>query len=196
MRVGVVDDAQLEPIDPHVAAVFEDAINRLSDAFGTRETVRLPVDLSEYQRLSGEIMAFEAYRRLRVLVEDESTPLDPFVRQRVLAGREIDGKRYDAALQERQIAIRDFRPILDRYDVILLPTTPLPAVPLAEVDESIFPMSRFTRVGNYLDLCGISIPVSSRHGGFPVGLQALARTGRDADLLAFGEHIEQAVAIG
>jgi aspartyl-tRNA(Asn)/glutamyl-tRNA(Gln) amidotransferase subunit A len=194
MRVGVVDDAQLEPIDPHVAAVFEDAINRLSDAFGTRETVRLPVDLSEYQRLSGEIMAFEAYRRLRVLVEDESTPLDPFVRQRVLAGREIDGKRYDAALQERQIAIRDFRPILDRYDVILLPTTPLPAVPLAEVDESIFPMSRFTRVGNYLDLCGISIPVSSRYGGLPVGLQALAGTGRDADLLTFGEHVEQAMA--
>ena len=195
-RVGVVDRAQLEPIDPHVADAFEDAIDRLSDAVEVRETVRLPLPLSEYQRLSGEIMAFEAYRRLRVLVEDESTPLDPFVRQRVRAGREIDAKRYDAALQERQKAIRDFGPILDRFDVILLPATPLRAVPVAEVDESIFPMSRFTRIGNYLDLCGISIPVSSRDGGLPVGLQAVAGTGRDADLLAFGEQIERAVTTG
>jgi Asp-tRNA(Asn)/Glu-tRNA(Gln) amidotransferase A subunit family amidase len=60
MRIGIVDRAQLEPIDPHVAAVFEDAIERLSDTFASNETVRLPLDLSEYRRLSGEIMAFEA----------------------------------------------------------------------------------------------------------------------------------------
>jgi aspartyl-tRNA(Asn)/glutamyl-tRNA(Gln) amidotransferase subunit A len=196
VRVGIVDRAQLEPIDSHVADAFEDAIDRLSDGFAVRETVRLPLPLSEYQRLSGEIMAFEAYRRLRVLVEDESSPLDPFVRQRVRAGREIDAKRYEAALQDRQRAIRDFGPILDRFDVILLPSTPLRAVPVAEVDESVFPMSRFTRIGNYLDLCGISIPVPSRDGALPVGLQALAGTGRDADLLAFGEHIERAMASG
>jgi aspartyl-tRNA(Asn)/glutamyl-tRNA(Gln) amidotransferase subunit A len=196
MRVGIVDRAQLEPIDPHVADAFEDAIDRLSDAFAMRETLPLPLPLSEYQRLSGEIMAFEAYQRLRVLVEDESTPLDPFVRERVRAGREIDAKRYEAALLERQEAIRDFGPILDRFDVILLPTTPLRAVPVEEVDESVFPMSRFTRIGNYLDLCGISIPVPTRDGGLPVGLQALAATGRDADLLAFGEQIERTVTAG
>jgi aspartyl-tRNA(Asn)/glutamyl-tRNA(Gln) amidotransferase subunit A len=195
-RVGIVDRAQLEPIDPHVADAFEDAIDRISDSVAVHETVRLPLPLSDYQRLSGEIMAFEAYRRLRVLVEDESTPLDPFVRERVRAGREIDAKRYEAALEDRRKAIRDFGPILDRFDVILLPTTPLRAIPVTEVDESIFPMSRFTRIGNYLDLCGLSIPVPSRDGGLPVGLQALAGTGRDADLLAFGEHIEHAATTG
>jgi aspartyl-tRNA(Asn)/glutamyl-tRNA(Gln) amidotransferase subunit A len=196
MRVGVVDHAQLEPIDPHVADAVEDAIDRLSNSFAIRETLRLPVPPSEYQRLSGEIMAFEAYRRLHALVEDESTPLDPFVRERVRAGREIDAKRYEAALQDRQKAIRDFGPILGRFDVILLPTTPLRAVPVEEVDESVFPMSRFTRIGNYLDLCGLSIPVPSRDGGLPVGLQALAGTGRDADLLAFGEQVERVMAAG
>jgi aspartyl-tRNA(Asn)/glutamyl-tRNA(Gln) amidotransferase subunit A len=196
MRVGIVDRAQLEPIDSLVADVFDAAVERLRDTVGHRETVRLPLELPDYQRLSGEIMAFEAYRRLRSIVEDESTPLDPFVRRRVRAGREIDENHYHAALRERQKAIREFSPILDKYDVILLPTTPLPAIPLAAVDESIFPMSRFTRICNYLDLCGISIPVSSREGGLPVGLQALAGTGRDADLLTFGEHIEQAVATG
>jgi len=196
VRVGVVDRAQLEPLDPHVADAFVGAVDRLSDAVAVRETLRLPLPLSEYQRLSGEIMAFEAYRRLRVLVEDESTPLDPFVRQRVRAGRDIDAKRYEAALEERRQAIRDFRPILEKFDVILLPTTPLRAVPVSEVDESIFPMSRFTRIGNYLDLCGLSIPVPSRDGGLPVGLQVLAGTGRDADLLAFGEQIERAVTTG
>jgi aspartyl-tRNA(Asn)/glutamyl-tRNA(Gln) amidotransferase subunit A len=154
----------------------------------------MPLALPEYQRLTGEIMAFEAFQTLRRIVEDPSTPIDPFVRQRALAGRDIDRARYKAALDERQEAISSFRPILDSYDVIVLPTTPLPPIPVENVDEAVFPMSRFTRIGNCLDLCGLSIPVPSREGELPVGLQALAGRGQDASLLEFGEHVERVLA--
>jgi aspartyl-tRNA(Asn)/glutamyl-tRNA(Gln) amidotransferase subunit A len=194
MRVGVVDRDQLEPLDDLVADGFNRAIERLRATTDSVETVRMPLALTEYQRLNGEIMAFEAYQTLHRIVEDASTPIDPFVRQRALAGRDIDLARYQAALEERQEAIRSFQPILDAYDVIVLPATPLPPVPLENVDEAVFPMSRFTRIGNYLDLCGLSIPVASGPGGLPVGLQVLAGTGRDADLLAFGDHVEDVVS--
>lgn len=190
MRVGIVDRDQLEPLDPLVANEFNSAIEQLRATTEHAEIVRMPLALTEYQRLTGEIMAFEAYQTLRAIVEDASTPIDPFVRQRALAGRDIDPARYHAALEERQEAIRGFQPILDAYDVIVLPTTPLPPIPLENVDETVFPMSRFTRIGNYLDLCGLSIPVASQEEQLPVGLQVLAGTGQDANLLAFGEHVE------
>ncbi len=193
-RVGVVDQGQLEPLDDLVVQKFDHAIEQLRDMVEIVETVRMPLPLTEYQRLNGEIMAFEAYQTLHRIVEDATTPIDPFVRQRALAGRDIHPVRYQAALEERQEAIRSFQPILESHDVIVLPTTPLPPVPLGSVDEAVFPMSRFTRIGNYLDLCGLSIPVTSQAGGLPVGLQVLAGKGRDADLLAIGEHVEDVVS--
>lgn len=194
MRVGIVDRDQLESLDALVADGFDHAIEQLRTTVDSVETVRMPLALTEYQRLNGEIMAFEAYQTLHRIVEDASTPIDPFVRQRALAGRDIDLARYRAALGERKEAIRSFQPILDTYDMIVLPTTPLPPVPLENVDEAVFPMSRFTRIGNYLDLCGLSIPVAFQLGGLPVGLQVLAGKGRDGDLLAFGEHVEGVVS--
>ncbi len=194
MRVGIVEPDQLEPLDPFVAKEFQSAIERLRATTEHAEVVRMPLALTEYQRLTGEIMAFEAYQTLRRIVEDASTPVDPFVRQRALAGRDINQARYQAALDERQEAIRSFRPILASFDVIVLPTTPLPPIPVDNVDEAVFPMSRFTRIANYLDLCGLSIPLASRDGELPVGLQVLAGTGQDAKLLVFGEHIERVLA--
>jgi aspartyl-tRNA(Asn)/glutamyl-tRNA(Gln) amidotransferase subunit A len=194
MRMGIVEPDQLEPLDPLVAKEFQSAIERLRATTEHAEVVRMPLALTEYQRLTGEIMAFEAYQTLRRIVEDASTPVDPFVRQRALAGRDIDQARYQAALDERQQAIRSFRPILDSFDVIVLPTTPLPPISVDTVDEAVFPMSRFTRIANYLDLCGLSIPLPSRDGELPVGLQVLAGTGQDANLLALGEHIERVLA--
>jgi len=191
MRVGIVEPDQLEPLDPLVAQKFQDAIERLRATAGHAEVVRMPFALAEYQRLTGEIMAFEAYQTLGRIVEDDSTPIDPFVRQRAIAGRDIDQSRYRAALGERQEAIGSFRPILDAFDVIVLPTTPLPPIPVDHVDEAVFPMSRFTRIANYLDLCGLSVPVPSRDGELPVGLQILGGTGQDSNLLAFGEHVER-----
>ncbi len=194
MRVGIVEPDQLEPLDPFVDKEFQSAIERLRATTEHAEVVRMPLALTEYQRLTGEIMAFEAYQTLRRIVEDASTPVDPFVRQRALAGRDINQARYQAALDERQEAIRSFRPILASFDVIVLPTTPLPPIPVDNVDEAVFPMSRFTRIANYLDLCGLSIPLASRDGELPVGLQVLAGTGQDAKLLVFGEHIERVLA--
>ncbi len=196
LRVGIVDRAQLDPLDSHVDSLFADAVKQLRNSVEHCETVRLPMEPTEYQSRNGEIMAYEAYQHLRRIVDDESSPLDPFVRQRARAGRKISETRYHEALAERQEAIRAFSPIFAQYDIIVLPTTPLPAVPLTEVDESIFPMSRLTRIGNYLDLCGLSVPVRAQDGGLPVGVQALAGTGRDADLLTFGEHLEKIATAG
>ncbi len=59
---------------------------------------------------------------------------------------------------------------------------------MSEVDDTAIPMSRYTRIGNCLDLCGISIPNGATRAGLPTGLQLMSWSGQDDRLLAFAER--------
>ena len=45
-----------------------------------------------------------------------------------------------------------------------MPTTPLPPIPLTEIDQSKAPMSRLTRPINLLDLCALALPCGFTQG--------------------------------
>lgn len=188
LRIGVIDNDQLQPLDRGVEEAFARAVEIVA-AECLAEPFRFPTDMAIYQKLSGEIIAHEGYHHLAHLVDDPDAPIDPYVRERILAGRAIGGARYQQVLSERAMVCDVFRPTLEAFDFLLLPTTPVPAIPLAEADESQIPMSRLTRVGNYLGLCAISIPIGNRHK-LPVGLQILGRAGDDFRLLSFAAKVE------
>jgi aspartyl-tRNA(Asn)/glutamyl-tRNA(Gln) amidotransferase subunit A len=153
-----------------------------------------PEALTEYQALCGSIVAHEAYRQHRAVAEDPATPLDPHVRQRVLFGRDIDTKRYAELQAQRRTSVADFKTVFANVDAIALPGTPLPAIPVAEVDETTIPMSRYTRAANVLGLCAISLPNGSTAAGLPSGLQLVMIGDGDAALLDFAEDIAATVA--
>jgi aspartyl-tRNA(Asn)/glutamyl-tRNA(Gln) amidotransferase subunit A len=82
---------------------------------------------------------------------------------------------------------------LDGCDVLALPTVPMVAPLLAplEADDAAFARTnllalRNPTVGNFLDLCGLSLPM--RTDGLPAGLMLLAL--HDARLLAVGQAVE------
>lgn len=190
ITLGIVDPEQLAPIDSDVEAGVSTAIDRLGRSGIRCVPFRLPHSLAEFQRRNGVIMAAEAYESLGQLAEDSRLPMDPFVRQRLLSGRQITSEHYQEALGEREKAKIEFLEKLDGIDFLVLPTTPLPAIPYDQVDESSAPMSRFTRLANYLDLCAVSVPVGLTSIGLPVGLQIVARTRQEKTLLALALHVE------
>ena len=53
--------------------------------------------------------------------------------------------------------------------------------------------TRTSQPGNYLDLCGVSIPLPRGSGELPVGLQLMGVGGSDAQLLAVAVAVEQAL---
>jgi aspartyl-tRNA(Asn)/glutamyl-tRNA(Gln) amidotransferase subunit A len=189
LRVGMPVLRQLEPCDADVLANYERSIAALRAQGHQVENFSFPMPLTEYQALSGGIIGYEAYRHHKLTVEDPATPLDPHVRQRVLAGRDIDAARFADLSNQRHRAIAAFKPAFGHFDVIALPSTPLPAIPVAEVDETTFTMSRYTRIANWLDLCALSIPNGSTPSGLPTGLQLMSWAGADALLLDFAEHV-------
>ena len=71
---------------------------------------------------------------------------------------------------------------LASLDVLVMPTTPIVAPTMAEVTgwENYAARNtlvlRNTSVGNFFDLCGISLPLKAK---LPVGLMLMARNGHD-----------------
>lgn len=180
--LGAIDPDQLAPLAPAVAEAHSAALDALRAAGFPVLTLRLPLDPATCQALSGDIVAHEIYAHVGHLAEDPAAPLDPHVRRRVLRGREIDAMRHAALLAERRACVAAFAAEWQGVAALVLPTTPLPAPPLDDIDETQIPLSRLTRFVNYFDLCAISLPLPV--GGLPVGLQLAAPAGADALLLA------------
>lgn len=189
MRIGIPKIESLQPCDPEILVAFIRSVEALRSMGQSVETSEFPLEFSEYQSLNGRIVAYEAYRHHRTTVEDEATPMDPFVRQRILAGREIDDREYEALKTRLRDITTEFQSRLGHFDLLALPSTPLPAIPVSEVDDTAIPMSRYTRIGNCLGLCGISLPNGKTSHGLPTGFQLMSWSGQDALLLAFAEHV-------
>lgn len=188
LRVGVPAPEQLDPCDPEVFANFRRSLEAIRAKGHDVTAMTFPAALTEYQALSGGIVAYEAYRHHKATVEDPAAPLDPHVRNRVRAGRNIDDARYAELQTLRAQAISRFKAEFGHFDVFVLPSTPLPAIEVDAVDEATFTMSRYTRAANWLGLCGISVPNGVTASGLPTGLQAMSWSGADATLLGFCEH--------
>lgn len=92
--------------------------------------------------------------------------------------------------------------ILAEDEVLLLPGMPGPTPRIAACDPSspefsaraLYGLSAYTRFANGLDLPVISIPAGFDRTGLPIGVQLVARTGRDADLLALAQGLSAALA--
>ena len=192
-RVAAVDDAQIVPASPDVMRCFRRSITRLRDEQVAVETIRLPHSLLDYQARCGVIMARESYRSLQAILHDESRLVTTPVRARAMAGRAISDEAYRIALAERTDEIESFARTTEDINILLTPTTPMVAPLLSEVDEAAAPLSRFTRIVNYLGLCAMTLPVTRSTTELPVGLQVIAKAGEESTLFAFARHIERIV---
>ncbi len=188
LRIAVASDAELAPMSGTVAGAYAVALSSLRAQGARIEEIELPLSFVEFQKLNGDIVAFEAYRHLAHLVDDPATPLDPYVRTRVLVGKRISPTQYEDRLNRLAEVRSRFDEVWTCHDALVLPGTPTCALPLSDVDESSIPMSRYTRVANCLDLCAISLPVTRDAGELPVGLQICGPAHSDARLLAIASE--------
>lgn len=182
-KVWTLADADLEPADPDILDMYHAQVAALNVQGVATHAFPLPRPLAEYQRLCGDIMAFDAFQALKPMVMDHRLPMDPWVRRRIIQGRTITREDRQAAEAVRTQDIALFRDRFGPDDVLFLPGTPFPPRQVAEIDETEIPMSRFTRIANYLDLCALTVPLS-HPGKTPFGMQLVAQTSRDNLLLS------------
>jgi aspartyl-tRNA(Asn)/glutamyl-tRNA(Gln) amidotransferase subunit A len=148
--------------------------------------------LEQLMLQNGRLIAAEAYAVHRTYIEDAALPIDPWVRARVLSGKNIGAADYIDLLAERRRAAVRFADWMRGRDALLTPTLPIVATPVAEVDESTTPLAAFTRAANYLGACALSLPAGFSAERLPIGMQLLAAPFAEATLIRLGQAFQRA----
>jgi aspartyl-tRNA(Asn)/glutamyl-tRNA(Gln) amidotransferase subunit A len=190
----VVLPAEQYPIavEPAVTAAVDEA-RRVLRALGADVVERrFPFAFDDLMRRNGQLIAAEAYAVHRAYIEDEQLSIGAGVRKRMLGGKAIGAADYIDALAHRRAACAQWIEWMRDCDALLTPTVPMAACPVEAADEAVTPLASFTRAGNYLNTCALSLPAGLSADGLPLGVQLLARPGFDAALLRLGVAFQRA----
>ena len=178
------------PAMPDVLRARNEAIAVLRSLGAIVDEARVPIDFEDVMVKSGKIIAVEAYARHGGYIEDGALPFDPWVRKRMLSGKTISAAEHAELLVGHRRASSEFAEWMRGRDALLTPTLPITATPLAEVDEATTPLAAFTRAGNYLGACALSLPAGFSAARLPIGVQLIGAPFADATLVTLGRAFQ------
>ncbi|MEA2931024.1 MAG: aspartyl-tRNA(Asn)/glutamyl-tRNA(Gln) amidotransferase subunit [Hyphomicrobiales bacterium] len=199
LRFGIPQGLPLKDLDATVIAAFSDAVARLGKA-GVRVTDE-PMPLIDGMlavNAKGGFAPTEAFAVHRENLKTRAADFDPNVRFRIERGGKASAADYVDMMRDRARLVRAMDAQMSRLDVLVLPTTPIVAPTIAEMqDADTFGtknmlLLRNTLIWNFFDNCAISIPLP--RNGLPVGLMLVARNGDDRRLFEIATAVERLFA--
>lgn len=200
LRLGIPQGLLLEGMDTAVGTAFDAATKALGAAGAVLSDHPLPL-LQDMMAVNakGGFAATEAFFIHREAMEQRPGDFDPVVRGRIERGRAVTASDYIFMQRRRAELIAAMDQDLADLDALILPTAPIVAPRIADLasDEAAFTAAnglllRNTSVGNFFDLCAISLPLPV--SGLPVGLMLAARNGQDRRLLRLALAVESALS--
>ncbi|CAB3765534.1 amidase [Paraburkholderia humisilvae] len=196
VRLGVLTNYMNEGLDPEVEQALDTALKHLEAAGAIVSDVRFAAldRLPEINRIG--FSSIEAYAWHRPLLERHRDQYDPHVLLRIMKGEPASAVDYLDLLAERAAMIGAARPLWQRFDALVAPTTPMVPPRVADVtrdDDAFFSINgrilRNPSAFNFLDACALSLPCHPR-GSAPVGLMLAGAPHGDDALLALGRAVE------
>jgi len=196
LRLGIPSAYFLALLDPEIAARFDEACARLTTAGVMLEDVTIPHAADAptiYVHVAlPEAAAFHAHT-----LDTQPEEYTPNVRLRLEMARYILGEDYVRAMHGRDVLTREVSAALHGRDGLLLPTLPVPAVPLGAttvlVGSSEEPVRaitlRQTQPFNITGHPAITMPCGRTQDGLPAGAQLVGM--QTLDLLAVASAIER-----
>ena len=191
MRFVVLPDTEIGELDPGVAAAYARALDVLRGLGARIDTLKLPLSYKRLAEIVGKIIAAEGYALHRDWIDRDDLPFDRDVRDRIRWAKGLSAADYIQVMAERKSMQREIDALLRDYAALLMPTTPLAAVPLTAVDQGKAPMSLLTRPINLLDMCALALPCGFTADGLPVSLQIAGRGYDEARILRIGWAYEK-----
>ena len=192
-RIALAGGEFIGTSDAEVFEAFR-AAGRVFESLGARiETVNLdwlqPLTVANGRTTTADAAAFH---RERLMEHPDWFGRD--VRERLQAGAAVTSTEYALARRTQSEARRRFELFFAEYDLLLLPTTPAPALPIEGTDpvEAANLLTRFTSPFNLTGLPALSVPGGFTGAGLPVGLQLVSKHWGEARVLQAGLAFEQA----
>ena len=183
----------VEASDPEVLMAVEAAAQVFKDLGAQVEKVDLSwiADLAEANTRMTQADA-AAYHRERLAAQPDWFGAD--VLQRLQTGAALTSSAYVLARRTQVEGRRRFEMFFSKYDLLLLPTTSIPA-PLIEgtgAIEAARQLTRFTSPFNLTGLPALSIPCGLTADGLPLGLQIVSKHWEESKVFQAGHAFEQA----
>jgi aspartyl-tRNA(Asn)/glutamyl-tRNA(Gln) amidotransferase subunit A len=188
----------LEPTDPQVRAVFDQALRTLESLGARRVAASLP-SAGAMNIATEVIVGAEAavYHEENLRRPERRELLDPAVRLYTTSGRFYLATDYVKSQRLRLQLQHELAAALREADVLACPTDPTLTPRVGEAArlggrELMWFEYGTVNLGNLTGAPALSVPCGFTPDGMPVGLQLYSRAFDEADLLAFGHAYEQA----
>ena len=178
LQMACLGERERDGIDPDQLAAYDAALETLIELGATIVPFDPPKPFEDMKEATFTTVMAEAYYHHGDLMDDPDARVDENVRTRIRAGAGITGREYVAASLQRKADQIEFFDAFGDFGAYLTPTTPTLPLPLETLDESTTP-AHFTRAGNYLAMCGTSLPTGVSPGGLPTSLQVACRGGSE-----------------
>ena len=195
LHVGVPRNYFYEDLDAEVAAAVEQALAVIKTLVAEVREVKLDVPTDRTLQMA------EAYAYHKQSANETPKLYQPETLRRILAGAEISAADYIQRRLELEQARRSIADTFANIDLLVTPTTPMPAPAIADLKsnpDNLRPaelkLLRNTRPFNVWGLPAISIPCGFTSSGLPIGLQVAAPHWREDLLLRLAHGYEQVTA--
>ncbi|MFL5691893.1 MAG: amidase [Ktedonobacteraceae bacterium] len=200
LRLGVPQDAFVDPLDPQVRAAWHAALHVFEEEGAEIVDVELLRPTMDLYRTIQKPEATLAHTEKGWFPEHAALYSDT-VRTRLGEGLQISAVDYLKALHERRIFASSLRTIMQRVDAFVLPTLPVPAIPAeiagqdieidGVIDNSTVAFLRLTMPFNLSGLPTVSFPCGFSSDGLPLGLQVAGQPFAEATILRIAHAYQQ-----
>jgi len=200
LRLAFAETIFWDQVDAEVAQAVRSCGEVFKGLGAYVESVEFP-EAAEAQELNpgGLVVAAEAYTIHQARLEACFEQYDPIVRQRLMQGKDVSAAEYLNTTRAWIPLRAKVLATLRQVDALLVPTTMIPPLPVAEIDASMDTYStrnmqylRNTVIGNVLNLCGLSVPCGFTRQGLPIGLMIYGKPWHEDMVLRVGYAFEQA----
>ena len=193
LRVGVPRDYFFAELDREVASAMEHALGGIETLVAEVKEVKLDVPTDR------TLQAAESYAYHAENVARNPELYHPETLGRIRKGESVSAGEYIERRRELDEARRTIGRVFADFDLLVTPTTPLPAPSIADLKanpEALRPaelcLLRNTRPFNVWGLPAISVPCGFTESGLPIGLQIAGPHWREDLVLRLAYAYEQA----
>ncbi|MBT5496896.1 MAG: amidase [Alphaproteobacteria bacterium] len=188
LRIGIPRNFFFDNIDPDIETAVRNAADIFEGLGAELVEIDLPGAEQAFPQVCVQIYCDAANFHRRRLTEEPNAFSAP-IYERMKRGLEIPGVDYAASMRFKETWMRTVGEAFEGVDVILSPTTPVPALPLEDtpdLHELTGRAASLTYAGSLASIPGLSLPCGFTTDGLPAGVMLQAAWWNDPLLLQAG----------
>ncbi len=190
-RVGLLREFFFERATAEVARITSESVDRLARAGAMVEEAKLPGSFRAVHAAANLIVRSDTAGIHAERFAKHADLYRPAIRGMIETGMLVPGELYVRSLRVRRQFRREMLPLLERYDVLLTPTTPAPAPEGMATGDP-----QFQVPWSLSGLPSITVPCGLSASGLPLGLQLVSGMFTEAPLLAAAAWCEDVLGPG